>query len=380
MIEDNSLDLTSLFEEYLRKRKRENDSVVLLPLFLSSYELVKDMPTEKNLSAAKRKSTLTRLMDLTVGEHEFYKKVNDPNVIIPTAKQLSVQISQRYLSIRVMEENGLFSKGLKGYDHLVSTLSMTTSILESINEPLSKNDPNFSLMNDLFQSVFTKIMGFTKMLILGLFLDCYVAWRTIHESESTLILLVNNGDETKYSYVRHIVYSNLYYTPEKFDENIRNSIFDNEIKVEMNEHGLKSKDMKKFLEYGWLYYCKEYDMEKHPKFKLNFNDGVDELAGLRDEYNEFYKGTSEISHSSSIFFYANEEEIKKIALMLTYESSHRVFNLYLQFMKDYFDRNQDQKAIAENAINEVKVVSEHLRRKYDAEMDTALMNRLDREE
>ena len=108
-------------------------------------------------------------------------------------------------------------------------------------------------------------------------------------------------------------------------------------------------------------------MEKHPKFKLNFNDGVDELSGLRDQYNEFYRGTSEIAHSSSIFFYANEKNIKNVALMLTYESSYRIFVLYMQFMEEYFKRHENEKNIILNCIDDVKRIAEFLREQYDKE-------------
>ena len=353
-----------VFQAEIQHLKKEAYQDELLSLFLRVLEAVNSLKEQMDPSSYKRKLALRQLVELTVGEHEFYRIQREEEI---SDEQLCYKISNKFICFLISSQSEEHKKGMKPYDHLVSTLVSATMALESINEPLARHDPNFSLMNDLFETTFKKISGFTKMLVLGLYMDAYVAWRTIHESESTLYLLVNNSDKAKFSYVKHIVYSNMYYNPNSFDDDQRDAVFEHEIKREMQEHGLKSKDMKKFLEYGWLYDCKEYDMEKHPKFKLNFNDGVDELSGLRDQYNEFYRGTSEISHSSSIFFYANEDAIKEVALMLTYESSYRIFCLYMQFMDEYFKRHEDQKQIVEISNTDVKIVAQHLRKKYEEE-------------
>lgn len=245
-------------------------------------------------------------------------------------------------------------------------LSCAMNYFGKINKPLSKKDPSFSLLNDMFQTTFDKISTYTKMMELDLYLDGYVCWRTIHESEATLTLLVNNSIETRNAYVRHIEYSNMFYNPQLFSDDYRNNIFDNEIKYDMSKHDLKSKDMKKYLEYGWLYSTSEYDMEKHPKFKLNFNDGVDELCGLREEYNDFYRGTSELAHSSSIYFYANLSSTKDLSLLLVYQSTVRILNLYIKFMKDYFNKNKSINEKANEIIAELDQISLQLKKDFDS--------------
>lgn len=360
-------EVADIYNAQIKRRHKEQYDKELEAIFLRVIEMTKDLPIETKLTGYRKKVALSSMIDLIIGEHEFYRENPFPGLQPITDEELAVKVANKYISIRTAEENGAYTTGIKSYNHLVSTLATTTMILESINEPLARKDPQFSLMNDLFETTFRKISGFCRMLVLGLFMDAYVSWRTIHESESTLYLLVNNGDKAKFSYVKHIAYSNMYYTPEKFDDKERDDVFENQIKKEMADHDLKSKDMKKFLEYGWLYDCKEYDMNLHPKFKLNFNDGVDELAGLRDKYNEFYRGTSEISHSSSIFFYANEANIKNVALMLTYESSYHIFSLYMQFMENYFNRQENEKTIVTNCIEDVRKVAVALREQYDKE-------------
>ena len=363
----NDSEVAEIFNNTIAQHQKEYCKDELAILFDKVCQLIVNLQTKTTLTGYKRKAAIRALVEYTIGEYEFYREGALVFKDSIPEQELVLKIANKYVAQRLAEENGAFTKGMKPFNHLVSTLSTTTMILESVNEPLSRHDPNFSLMNDLFETTFKKISGFTKMLALGLYLDSYVSWRTIHESESTLSLLVHNDDKAKDSYVKHIVYSNMYYNPEEFDDKLRDSIFENQIKVEMANHGLKSKDMKKFLEYGWLFDCKEYDMEKHPKFKLNFNDGVDELAGLREKYNEFYRGTSEIAHSSSIFFYANEEGIKKVSIMLTYESCYHIFSLYREFMNEYFVRHPNEMDIVDKSIDDVKKIAVYLRSEYEKE-------------
>lgn len=360
-------EIEEIFNLQIERRHKENEAKQIEEIFLRVIRMCKDLSFEKELSGFKKKVALSSMIDFCIGEYEFYSSMGPKLKQKLTVDDLALKVANKYISTRTAETGGNHTLGMKPYDHFVSTLSTATLVLESVNGPLARHDPNFSLMNDLFETTFRKISGFCRMLVLGLYLDAYVSWRTIHESESTLYLLVNNGDQAKFSYVKHISYSNMYYSPSKFDDKVRDDVFENEIKKEMTDHGLKSKDMKKFLEYGWLYDCEQYDMEKHPKFKLNFNDGVDELAGMREEYNEFYRGTSEISHSSPIFFYANEKNIKDVALMLTYESSYHIFMLYMQFMGEYFKRHENEKSIIMNCIEDVRIIAEFLREQYEKE-------------
>ena len=63
----------------------------------------------------------------------------------------------------------------------------------------------------------------------------------------------------------------------------------------MKELELKSKDTKKYIEYGWLTNVKNV-LEEYPEFKLNFRKGVELIAGL-SSYSSLYELSSEIAHS-----------------------------------------------------------------------------------
>ena len=53
------------------------------------------------------------------------------------------------------------------------------------------------------------------------------------------------------------------------DKEQQTKIF-NSMKEEMKKYDLKSKDIKKFIEYGWLYSVPS--LKDYPNFKLNFRD------------------------------------------------------------------------------------------------------------
>lgn len=343
---DNNINFDVVFDTFypdISKEKRE----LISSLYSSIYKKEEDMSFNDD-----------RLLMTVVFDSVIYSSLK--------TERLEEDIIFKFDILRrgnIMDDN----QEDDNYSYELLSLTTALSFFEGINKPLCRHDPSFSLLNDLFEATFKKIIGYTKMMKLSLYNDAYVSWRTIHESESTLLLLVENGDETKDTYVKHIAYSNMYYNPELFPEELRNDVFENQIKKEMASHDLKSKDMKKFLEYGWLYSCKEYDKNKYPKFKLNFNDGVDTLAGFRDEYNEFYRGTSEISHSSSIFFYANEETIMDIATMLVFESSSRIFKLYYKYMEEYFSRNKESSIKAFRILKEIEDIAISLRKRYEEE-------------
>ncbi len=246
---------------------------------------------------------------------------------------------------------------IKNYDPLVSVLRLSEKYFENINRPLSYTNPAVSLINDIFETIFRKIAGFCQMLTLGLYSDAYVSWRTLHESECIVKLLVDGGEETRHSYVTHIAYNNAYRNKDQFSQDNLDVVFA-EIKGEMKEHGLKSKDMKKFIEYGWLYKHPDYD-PNDPLLKLNFRDGVEKLAGLR-RYSKIYEGASEIAHSSSAFFYVNDAFCKDLSLTMCYQTYLRIGELYMKYMSSYFRLHPEEEKRALAQLEDCKIISAHL--------------------
>lgn len=256
------------------------------------------------------------------------------------------------------------SQELHYFDPEIMILRALVRYLERINRPLAHVNPKVSLLNDIFETIFRKAAGFCQVLVLGLYSDAFVSWRTLHESECIVKLLVEGGQDVRQAYLDHIAYNNAYRNQQAFTkEELDKTFF--EIKEKMRNHGLKSKDMKKFIEYGWLYSSPLFD-PSDVLFKLNFRDGVEKLAGLT-KYSSIYEGASEIAHSSSAFFYANADFCRDISLAMTYETMERISALYSQYMKVHFTFHPDQFERAKELGEDVHLLGEALVDKADWE-------------
>lgn len=243
---------------------------------------------------------------------------------------------------------------LEPYHPFVMCLRASCRYLEAINRPLSQVNPTLSLINDIFETIFRKVSGFCRMLTLGLYPDAFVAWRTLHESECIVQLLVDGGETVRQAYVRHIAYNNAYRNKEGFTTEELDATFA-QIKEGMRQHGLKSKDMKKYIEYGWLYSHPLYSPED-VQFKLNFRDGVEKLSGLT-RYSKVYEGASEIAHSSSAFFYVNDAFCRDLSLAMVYQTYLRIAALFEKYMHVYFAFHPDQLAESHHFLKDVERLS-----------------------
>lgn len=252
------------------------------------------------------------------------------------------------------------NEAMKHYHPSVMVLRACVRFFEKINAPLAKTNPSVSLINDIFETVFRKTAGFCQMLVLGLFPDAFVAWRTLHESECIVQLLVEGGEGIRQAYLKHIAYNNFYRNQAQFTKEELDQAF-LEMKTEMKGHGLKSKDMKKFIEYGWLYASPVFD-PSDVHFKLNFRDGVEKLSGLQ-KYSAIYEGASEIAHSSSAFFYVNDAFCRDLSLCMVYETFQRIVGLYLDYMKVYFAMHPEKRAEALLFVEDVSKMSATLMEK-----------------
>lgn len=200
--------------------------------------------------------------------------------------------------------------GLSVNSDLSFSIEITLTMMIQVIAPLSKENPNTTLLPDLFSKFYSQALGMLKMLNLNLAPQAYSIWRTLHEAECVIKLLAEGGKELQDVYLRHIVYNNAFRHAIP-DQKQTDEIFV-EIKSNMSKHGLKSKDMKKYIEYGWLYACRTYD-EKDVNYKLNFRNGLQKAARL-EQYNDWYEMASEIAHSSPIFFYSNNSFFEDLTI------------------------------------------------------------------
>lgn len=231
----------------------------------------------------------------------------------------------------------------------ISTLDL---YLNFVLRSLENNSPRIQsdkLVKDMLLKGFSMAKCILSLLIGGFETEAFSTWRTLHENECILLCLMKNGDSMFKEYYKHIKYALAYRGQFKSKEYTDKIFVD--IKTEMKEHELKSKDMKKFIEYGYLYAAK--NLEDFPNFKLNFRDGVESIAGLSN-YSKVYEMASEIAHSSPVLLYSNKSYFYEVTMLNLYESffrletifeafyrasvSQEMFNKYLQLKKLYMSQ------------------------------------------
>lgn len=268
-------------------------------------------------------------------EEEKNKFLNVENMSVMMASV----VSDKYMTMDFFpsKEKGLSNKYLPPISSLDTFLNFMINMLNRIE----KNDPMKTLLSDLLSKSLSIARCILELLVNGFETEAMALWRTLHECECILKLLNENDENTRKSYLKHMNYSIVYHNGASTKEET-DKIFE-QIKEEMRQYDLKSKDIKKFIEYGWLYSTKEY--KETPNIKLNFRDGLETLAGLHI-YSKLYEQTSEIVHSTPMLIYSSRIYYYLTALINTYESFFRIEGVF----KKIFDQknNEFQRAQYEN--------------------------------
>ncbi len=357
-------DILIILDQQVAKRNVFVDEADIRRVFLSAYDILTKDLGKQPLSMSERNHALSQLADFCIGEFEYRneyfgeKEAGDSELSL-----LSSRAARKLLASRRGEESSSGEDLFSYYDPLVATLVATDNYFESINHPLSRINPDVTLMNDLFETTFKQIDSVMKMISMGLYRDAFSAWRNIHESECIVKILVDNGDQVRFAYKKHLAYNNFYRNKEEFSKEELDEAF-LMIKEEMKEHDLKSKDMKKFIEYGWLYSCPAFDVRKDNTLKLNFRDGLERIAGLKyyekdqgeegEKLTTIYEFSSEIAHSSYLFFYSNDDVFKELSLDCVYRSSIVIFETYLSYMDNFLSRQKEEKENCLSLLQDTK--------------------------
>lgn len=223
---------------------------------------------------------------------------------------------------------------LTPYHPLVSTFNFYLNFILNRFTKLEINDLHQRIILDMLIKAFLMSRGVMNLLIQGFETEAFSTWRTIHEVEC-VIKIVKERPEVVPMYLRHIEY-NKAFRDEIEDKAVQQSLFD-ELKGYMKSHGLKSKDMKKFIEYGWIYSIKDIDIN-FPGYKLNFRNGLEYIAGLND-YSSLYEMSSEIAHSSPILIYSNKHYFLEITIICIYETFLRLEEIFYQLVIKQDDTN-----------------------------------------
>ena len=253
----------------------------------------------------------------------------------------------------------------KYYPPLSSIDLYTNYILHKLKGLKRQSLPE-TLMNDMFYKFFSMVHCVVDLLSNGYETEALSTWRTIHETECNIIIL-HNHPETVQSYLRHITY-NLAFRNTIGNKEEQDKIF-LELKQKMRDHGLKSKDMKRFIEVGWIYAIN--DIENDPNVKLNFRNGIEYVAGLEKE-NMWYEMSSEIAHSSPLLIYSNNIlffDLTLVALFKSFLNIEQIFHtLYLPLIKDNKEL-QNYLSTRELRLPEIKRIYDIESKKFEDEQE-----------
>ena len=229
--------------------------------------------------------------------------------------------ADKYLSLSIFNhvEKKLTSRFLPP----ASSLNMYINFMLNIVRGYKKNDPQSTLISDLLMKSLTISRCILDQLLNGYETEAFSSWRTLHECECTLILLDKYGEPLINNYLKHMNFGLAFNNTIK-DKEQQDKIF-YQMKDEMKTRDLKSKDIRKYIEYGWLY---PIVPEGDETFKLNFRDGLEKLAGL-GSYSKRYEISSEIIHSTPLLIYSNKEYFYYTTLLSLYESFFRLEKVFV---------------------------------------------------
>lgn len=298
----------------------------LFQAYIDAKESSKSFAESNNVIANLDVNDVTLTLYLA-NEHYFYllthpsdsdeKLINDEKY---EQFLLSITLDKYYTNEHLAYKNAAFSSR---FQPEISTISLYINFILGMLGRYKQGDPKQTLIVDILQKGFSMAQCIVSLLTGGFETEAFSTWRTLHENECILLALVRFGQSVIDEYLKHMRYAVCFRggIPSKEETD---KVF-LQIKEEMKSHDLKSKDMKRFIEYGWLYAVPE--LENEEGFKLNFRDGVERAARLRD-YSKVYEMSSEIAHSSPLLIYSRKDYFYLITLLNLYESFFRIEKVF----------------------------------------------------
>ena len=269
----------------------------------------------------------SELLFYILGEYIYSTRLLSPKQIQEFVSNEKIKesmcnvIADKYLSLSIY--NHTESKLTNKYFPPISSLDLYVNLMLNIVNNGQLKDKSNALLIDFLNKTLSIARCILNQLCDGYETEAFALWRTLHECECVLILLDKYGDSLIPTYIKHMQYSIIFRQGET-DNELNNKIFA-KLKEEMKAHDLKSKDIKKFIEYGWLLAIP--DLDKKENVKLNFRDGVETLAGLHD-YSEIYMTSSEILHGSPMLIYSNKTYFHLLTIINLYESFFRIEKVF----------------------------------------------------
>ena len=337
--------------------KESLDSQFLYDVYQNAMEGAKSID-EANLLGRVVPVNPIALILYIVNEHGYYLDIH------PDAAQEAVIKDEKYMQMIVSialdkyytnEHLSYKSKTiLSRFSPGISTLNTYLNFVLGVLGRYSRNQPNETLIVDIMSKGFSMARAISDLLVSGFETEAFSTWRTLHEAECILLVLTKYGKPVIDKYLLHMNYAmafrGLAGNKEKTD-----AIF-TQIKGEMRTFDLKSKDMKRFIEYGWL--LKVSALDKAEPVKLNFRDGLEKTAGLK-RYAPIYEMSSEIAHSSPLLIYSRREYFMHLALVNVYESFFRLEKIFAEIYVRSISESEKQRFLLMRKIYYGQLVSLH---------------------
>ncbi|HPY37982.1 MAG TPA: DUF5677 domain-containing protein [Bacilli bacterium] len=337
--------------------KESLDSHFLYDVYQNAMEGAKSID-EANLLGRVVPVNPIALILYIVNEHGYYLDIH------PDAAQEAVIKDEKYMQMIVSialdkyytnEHLSYKSKTiLSRFSPGISTLNTYLNFVLGVLGRYSRNQPNETLIVDIMSKGFSMARAISDLLVSGFETEAFSTWRTLHEAECILLVLTKYGKPVIDKYLLHMNYA-MAFRGLAGDKEKTDAIF-TQIKGEMRTFDLKSKDMKRFIEYGWLLTVSA--LEKAEPVKLNFRDGLEKTAGLK-RYAPIYEMSSEIAHSSPLLIYSRREYFMHLALVNVYESFFRLEKIFAEIYVRSISEAEKQRFLLMRKIYYGQLVSLH---------------------
>ena len=337
--------------------KESLDSQFLYDVYQNAMEGAKSID-EANLLGRVVPVNPIALILYIVNEHGYYLDIH------PDAAQEAVIKDEKYMQMIVSialdkyytnEHLSYKSKTiLSRFSPGISTLNTYLNFVLGVLGRYSRNQPNETLTVDIMSKGFSMARAISDLLVSGFETEAFSTWRTLHEAECILLVLTKYGKPVIDKYLLHMNYA-MAFRGLAGDKEKTDAIFA-QIKEEMRAFDLKSKDMKRFIEYGWLLTVSA--LEKAEPVKLNFRDGLEKTAGLK-RYAPIYEMSSEIAHSSPLLIYSRREYFMHLALVNVYESFFRLEKIFAEIYVRSISEAEKQRFLLMRKIYYSQLVSLH---------------------
>ena len=219
------------------------------------------------------------------------------------------------------------------YNPIATSLNGSLNLLlRSLSRFNKENQSELAAILDIVQKGLVLAKCVLDLIAGGFEIEAFAIWRTLYELTAILKVLIENRKTVLPAYLRHMDYSlafrELYFSKEQINE-----IFI-EIKNRMAALDLKSKDMKRFIEYGWISSLPDFKSAE-PEYRFNFREGIERAAGLEGEH-LWFELASELAHSSPLLIYSNKSYFRDVSMHNLYSSSLRLISLY----RSLYDQTQ----------------------------------------